>query len=57
MIAVLLIAAGCREKKAEQFQALPFPAVQLPTMISGQQEALEFMAVNYWNGITDASRT
>ena len=57
IIAVLLIAAGCREKKAEQFHALPFPAVQLPTMISGQQEALEFMAVNYWNGITDASRT
>ena len=57
IIAVLLIVAGCREKKAEQFQALPFPAVQLPTMISGQQEALEFMAVNYWNGITDASRT
>ena len=56
IIAVLLIAAGCREKKAEQFQALPFPAVQLPTMINGQQEALEFMAVNYWNGITDVSR-
>ena len=55
ILAVLLL-AGCREKKAEQFQALPFPDLQLPTMISGQQEALEYMAVNYWNGITDLSR-
>ena len=56
ILAVLLLAAGCREKKAEQFTALPFPDLQLPSMISGQQEALEYMAVNYWNGITDPSR-
>ena len=57
ILAVLLLAAGCREKKAEQFTALPFPDLQLPSMISGQQEALEYMAVNYWNGITDPSRS
>ena len=57
ILAVLLLAAGCREKKAEQFTALPFPDVQLPSMISGQQEALEYMAVNYWNGLSDPSRT
>ena len=56
ILTILLIAAGCREKKAEQFHALPFPDVQLPSMISGQQEAIEYMAVNYWNGITDVSR-
>ena len=56
ILAVLLLAAGCREKKAEQFTALPFPDLQLPSMISGQQEALEYMAVNYWNGMTDPSR-
>ena len=56
ILAVLLLAAGCRERKAEQFHALPFPDVQLPSMISGQQEALEYMAVNYWNGMTDPSR-
>ena len=56
ILAVLLLAAGCREKKAEQFTALPFPDLQLPSMISGQQEALEFMAVNYWNGLADPSR-
>ena len=53
----MLVMAGCKEKKAEQFHALPFPDVQLPAMISGQQEALEYMAVNYWNGITDISRS
>ena len=57
ILAVLLLAAGCREKKAEQFTALPFPDVQLPSMISGQQEALEYMAVNYWNSLADPSRT
>ena len=57
ILAVLLFVAGCKEKKAEQFQALPFPDVQLPSMISGQQEALEYMAVNYWNGMTDPSRS
>ena len=56
ILAVLLLAAGCRERKAEQFHALPFPDVQLPSMISGQQEAVEYMAVNYWNGMTDPSR-
>ena len=57
IVAFFLIATGCKEKKAEQFHALPFPDVQIPTMITGQQEAIEYMAVNYWNGITDASRT
>ena len=56
ILAALLIVAGCKEKKAEQFHALPFPDVQLPSMISGQQEALEYMTLNYWNGMTDPSR-
>ena len=56
ILAALLIVAGCKEKKAEQFHALPFPDIQLPSMIDGQQEALEYMAINYWNGMTDPSR-
>ena len=56
IFAALLIVAGCKEKKAEQFHALPFPDIQLPSMIDGQQEALEYMAINYWNGMTDPSR-
>ena len=56
IMAALLMVAGCKEKKAEQFHALPFPDIQLPSMIDGQQEALEYMAINYWNGMTDPSR-
>ena len=56
ILTILLVASGCREKKAEQFTALPFPDLQLPSMISGQQEALEYMAVNYWNSLADPSR-
>lgn len=56
ILTVVLMMAGCRERKAEQFKALPFPDVPVPTMISGQQEALEYLAMNYWNGLTDISR-
>ena len=56
-MAAVLIMAGCKEKKAEQnFQALPFPDVQLPSMISNEQELLVYLAENYWNNLTDPSR-
>ena len=64
--AVALIATACnggnthKEKdqvKAEQkFQALPFPAVQVPAMLADQQEILVYMAGNYWNNLTDPTR-
>ena len=46
-----------QQVKAEQKQkALPFPDVQIPTMISDQQDMLIYMASNYWNNLTDPSR-
>lgn len=43
--------------KAEQsMKALPFPDVQVPSMISSQQEVIEYLAQNYWKGITEPSR-
>jgi thiol-disulfide isomerase/thioredoxin len=36
--------------------AQPFPDVQIPAMISDQQEALNYLAENYWDGLTDTSR-
>lgn len=64
--AVAFIATACnggnthKEKdqvKAEQiFQALPFPDVQIPKMISDQQDMLVYLAKNYWNNITEPSR-
>ena len=40
MLTVLLAAAGCGQKKAEQFTALPFPDITLPAMIQNQQDQL-----------------
>ena len=37
-------------------KALPFPDVQVPSVISSQQEIVEYLAQNYWNGITEPSR-
>jgi hypothetical protein len=43
-------------KADEPFMAQPFPDVQIPAMISDQQEALNYLAENYWDGLTDTSR-
>ena len=37
-------------------KALPFPDVQVPSVISSQQEIVEYLAQNYCNGITEPSR-
>ena len=51
------LAVGCGQgKKAEQFKALPFPDTAPPGMLTETQDIAEYMAVNFWNGITDPSR-
>lgn len=48
---------GCgSNRKAEQFKALPFPDVLPPAMIDSQQDMLDYMALHWWDGITDPSR-
>ena len=64
--AAAVFAAACgngasqKDRKQVQaepkFQAQPFPDVKVPSVISDQQEALEYFAENYWNGLTDLSR-
>ena len=62
LVAVLLVGcAGGGSKSSEtkekaEFKALPFPDVQLPMVISSQEEALEYMAQNYWNNFTEPTR-
>jgi hypothetical protein len=52
------LAVGCGQgKKAEQFQALPFPQVTPPGMMTDAQDVAVYMAERYWDGITDPSRT
>ena len=52
----LVVAIGCREKKAEQFTALPFPDVMVPAVINTQNEAAEYLAEHWWDRLTDPER-
>ena len=56
--ASLLLAAGCggNQKKAESFSALPFPDILPPAMIQEPVARAEYMALHWWDGITDPSR-
>ena len=56
-VSAVLIVAGCGLRKAEQFQALPFPDVLPPAMMEDPQDRAEYMAQNMWNSLTDPSRT
>ncbi|MBR5836468.1 MAG: DUF5106 domain-containing protein [Bacteroidales bacterium] len=51
-----LLAAGCGQKKAEQFNALPFPDITIPAMIQTQQDAANYYAEHFWDNITAADR-
>ena len=54
---VAVIAAGCgQNRKAEQFQALPFPDVKIPAMMTGSADVAEYISMHYWDGLTDSSR-
>ena len=58
--AVTLVAAcngGNDNKEKAESKTLPFPDVQVPAMVNDQQQAVEYMALNYWKGFTDASRS
>ena len=54
----VVLAAGCaNNRKAEQFAALPFPAVVPPAMMEDPQDRAEYMAMRWFDPITDPSRT
>ena len=55
----MLLLAGCgtNSKKAEQFRALPFPDVLPPAMVDSPVAMTEYMALHWWDGITDISRS
>ena len=59
IVAAVAVAAGCggNSKKAEQFAALPFPDVMPPAMMEDASDRAEYVALHWWDGITDPSRT
>ncbi len=57
LLSLLLVLSGCgQNRKAEVFKPLPFPGVSVPGMITEPQDIAEYLALNYWDGITDTSR-
>lgn len=53
-----VMAAGCGQgKKAEQFAALPFPEVTPPGMMNDNADIAQYLAMNFWDRITDTERT
>ena len=57
MALAVFVAAGCgSNKKAEQFSALPFPDITIPSMIQDRQEAAAYMVERYWDRLTDPER-
>lgn len=55
--ASVLILSGCGgNKKAEQFAALPFPDIVPPAVMDNPQDIAQYMALHWWDGITDPSR-
>ncbi len=54
---MLPLLAGCgNSKKAEDFRPLPFPEVSVPGMMTEQQDIAEYLAIHFWDGLTDPSR-
>ena len=54
----IALAVGCGEnKKAEQFAALPFPDIIPPAVMDNPQDIADYMALHWWDGITDPSRS
>ena len=57
LLLTVLMTAGCGQRKAERFQALPFPDITLPSMIQTQQDAADYYAEHFWDKLTDPERT
>ena len=54
----MALAVGCGgNKKAEQFAALPFPDINPPAVMDNPQDIAQYMALHWWDGITDPSRS
>lgn len=56
IISVVFLATGCKERKAEQFTALPFPDTKVPSVIQDSKEVAEYLAEHWWDGLTDPQR-
>ena len=54
--ALAILAVSCGTRKAEQFQALPFPDVAPPGMLETVQDRAAYMVEHWWDRITEEDR-
>lgn len=59
LIPFILLAASvaCTEKKAEKLKNLPFPHIEVPSMIASSDEAMVYFSHHFWDKFTDTSTT
>ncbi|MBQ7811522.1 MAG: DUF5106 domain-containing protein [Bacteroidales bacterium] len=55
--AALFAAAACGPKKNTAFNPVPFPEMAPPGMMTEPQDRADWLAMHYWDGITETSRT
>ena len=53
---IMLIVAGCRQKKEEKFTPLPFPDVIPPAMMEDARSRVEFAVQHWWDRFADPQR-
>lgn len=56
IITLCIICACGQSGKNEKFVPLPFPSATVPGMITDQNEAVEYLSLHYWDGITVPER-
>jgi len=57
IVLMIALAAGCAGKKtAPAPEAVPFPSPKVPSMITDQDEALEWVAGHFWDKFLDTTR-
>lgn len=52
---LLVLTVACTQKKAEKLKNLPFPHIEVPSMISSSDEAMVYFAQHFWDKFTDTS--
>ncbi len=56
LITILILASCGRTGREEKFSPLPFPEASAPGLMTDPQDVAEYLAMNYWNGITNPTR-
>lgn len=49
------LAAGCAGQEEEKFRPHPFPLPEIPSVVSSDADAAEYLVLNYWDEFTDTA--